>query len=242
MVEPVEIYLLNKKVRLLQPEKGFRPGLDSVMLAASCPVQAGQSVLDMGCGVGGAAFCLLYRVPKIHLTGVDVQEDYIALAERNVSLNEADSRAEFVCSDICDFKAEERFDHIICNPPFLESGQHIASPDEGLAVARGHNEELSLKDWIDAGFHNLKPGGSLSMIHRADSIDRIIRGMGKRFGAIEIIPLWPKVGMKSKRVIVRALKDRKTPASIHAGLVLHETDGEYTSAADKVLRDAEPLV
>ena len=57
------------------------------------------------------------------------------------------------------------------------------------------------------------------------------------FGAIEIIPLWSRAGIEAKRVIIRAIKDRKTPARIHAGLVLHELDGSYTEAADAVLRD-----
>jgi len=87
----------------------------------------------------------------------------------------------------------------------------------------------------------MKPGGSLSVIHRADQTDKIIQAMGKRFGAIEIIPLWPKIGVDAKRVIIRAIKDRKTPSMIRSGLVLHENDGGYTKGADLILKSAMPL-
>ena len=132
----MEIFVLDKKVHLLQPEKGFRTSLDSVMVAAACPVRDGQSVLDMGCGVGAVSFCILHRVSAAVVTGVDIQGDYIDLARGNIALN--DAAAEFVHADIRAFHPEERFDHVVCNPPFLEAGHHTPSPEEGLAVARGH--------------------------------------------------------------------------------------------------------
>ena len=64
---------------------------------------------------------------------------------------------------------------------------------------------------------------------------------GKRFGQIEIFPLWPHAGEAARRVIVRAVKDRRSPAKIHAGLVLHERSGEYTPQAEAVLRQAQFL-
>lgn len=244
MSDPVEIYVLDKKVRLLQPADGFRTSLDSVMLAAACPAGAGDRVLDMGCGVGGAAFCLLHRVPGCEITGVDVQSLCIKLANKNKSLNHNTIRCEFICGDVCEYQVENpaaRFDHVICNPPYLEAGAHTQSPHEGKAVALGH-EDACLQDWLDAGFRNLKSGGTLTVIHRADMTDKIIFGLGKRFGAVEIIPLWPRAGEAARRVIIRAIKDRKTPAILHSGLVLHEADGTYTAETEGVLRGGRALL
>lgn len=239
----MEIKVLNQSVRLLQPEQGFRTSLDSVMLAAACPVKAGQSVLDLGCGVGAVGFCVLRRVPGTHITGIDIQSDYVTLAQDNIPLNDAAGRAEFICGDVRDYAPEARFDHVVTNPPFLKAGHHIPSPVEGVAKARGHvAPESDLKDWIDAGFRNLKSGGSLTIIHRADEIDRIIQALGRRFGAVEIIPLWPHVGEPARRIIVRAVKDRKSPAMLKAGIVLHDAKGAYTEEADKILRGAQPIL
>ena len=232
--EPEEIFVLNRRVRLLQPPGGFRTSLDSVMLAASCPAGEGERVLDMGCGVGGAAFCLLERVKACHVTGVEIQGEYHALAERNIELNKVEGRAEFVCADIHGYEAE-RFDHVMCNPPYLEAGNYTEAEDAGRAVALGHDGDV--KGWIDSGFRLLKSRGSLTLIHRADMLDKIIQGMGRRFGAVEIIPLWPHAGEAAKRVIVRAVKDRRSPAVVHAGVVLHDEDGGYTKEADAILRD-----
>lgn len=142
MSENVEIYVLDKQVRLLQPADGFRTSLDSVMLAAACPAQGRQRVLDMGCGVGGAAFCVLHRVPDCHVTGVDVQDCHVDLAQQNIELNNAEGRAAFMAADIRDYDVDapdERFDHVICNPPYLEAGEYTPSPKEKKAKALGHH-------------------------------------------------------------------------------------------------------
>jgi tRNA1(Val) A37 N6-methylase TrmN6 len=240
-----EIHVLNKKVRLLQPQGGFRTSLDSVMLAASCPAKAEDRVLDLGCGVGGVAFCLLHRVDKVFVSGIDIQPDYIDLARQNAHLNNNTGRCEFIVGDIRTFRIsqpEQRFAHVLCNPPFLEAGSYTPSPDGGRATALGHlDQDIDLNNWIDCGFHVLQSGGSLTIIHRADQVDKIVQGLGKKFGQIEIFPLWPHAGGAAKRVIVRAVKDRRSPARIHAGLVLHEAGGEYTARADAVLRDGKTL-
>ncbi len=243
------ITLLDKRVKLRQPEGGFRPGLDSVMLAAACPAKSGEHILDLGCGVGSAGFCVLARVSNVHLTGIDIQENCITLARENITLNPTNVTPEFIHHSILNYvkfykddKAFQSFDHVICNPPFLEDHNHISSPDETKATAHAHMDETTLEDWIKAAFNALKSGGSLTMIHRADHTDQIIRALGKSFGATEIIPLWPKSGKPAKRIIIRTLKHRKSPAKIHQGLVLHEDNGDYTEAAENILRGALALV
>ncbi len=242
MADPEEIFVLNKKVRLLQPDDGFRTSLDSVMLAAACPARAGDRILDLGCGVGGAGLCVLWRVAQTHLTGIDIQDSHIALAEKNKALNGMEKRSAFLRADMRDYAPEDRFHHVICNPPYLEAGAHTPSPQDSRALALGHQEEeISLADWIDAAFNALASRGSFTIIHRADMTDKIIQAFGRRFGAIEIIPLWPRAGEAAKRVIIRAVKDRRSPAILHPGIVLHEADGAYTKAADAILRDGAAL-
>lgn len=245
MTEPVEIFVLDKRVKLLQPAAGFRTSLDSVMVAAACPAASGDTVLDLGCGVGGAAFCLLDRIPNCHVTGIDIQHAYIDLAQQNIALNKKENQTQFLLCNIRTARPEtlgQRFDHVICNPPYLEAGTYTPSPDQGRATALGHTEEeTGLEDWTDAAFHNLKSGGSLTLIHRADMTDRIIRALGKRFGGIEIIPLWPRAGEAAKRVILRARKDRKSPATLWPGLVLHEENGSYTPETESILRGGNKL-
>jgi len=241
-----EITVLGKRLTLKQIPNGFKTSIDAMLLAAACPAKTNDQILDLGCGVGSAGLCALYRIPDTKLTGIDILPDHIELAKENAALNHKDARATFIAEDIRDFDPVldglKGFNQVICNPPYLEGGAHIQSPSAHKQLAIGHGEDdMDLKDWIDAAHRSLKSGGGLTMINRADATDKIIREMGRKFGAIEIIPLWPKLSVKAKRVIIRGIKDRKSPATLHAGIVLHNADGEYSDAAQRILSDAHGL-
>ena len=231
------IHVLNKRLALTQAPDGFKTSIDAVLLAAACRAKAATRVLDMGCGVGSAGLCLARRVEDVMLTGFDVQGAHVAIAAENAARNGIE--ATFETADVREFESAP-FDHIICNPPYLDAGGHVRSPSEEKALAMGHLE-TSLQDWLDRANQLLKHGGSLSLIHRADMVDEIIKGLKNRFGRVEIFPLFPKAGSPAKRVIIRAVRNSKSPAIIHQGLILHEADGEYSAAADRVLRDMEAL-
>lgn len=234
------IHLLDKRVALHQPEGGFQTSIDAVLLAAACPVQAGETVLDLGCGVGAAGLCVLQRQPAAQLSGVELLAREAALAQENAALN--NRQAEIMQADIRNWQPPQRYDHVICNPPYLKAGAHLNSPDAAKARAMGHVEEgTSLQDWIKAAHQAVKSKGSLTMIHRADTLDALILALGKRFGALELIPLWPKEGRPARRIILRARKDRQTPLTLHPGLILHQAGGNYTPQAEKILRAARPL-
>jgi len=228
------ISVLGQSLHLHQHPDGFRSGTDAVFLAAACLATTGQSVLDLGCGVGTAGLCVARRVDEVRLTGIDIQADHVELAQRNAAAN--DLEAAFICGDIRDLK-NERFDHVICNPPYMEDGTN--SPTAAKAMAKG---DACLQDWIEAALRNLKGRGTVTLVHRADHVDQIINAMDGRFGGVEIIPLWPRVGVAAKRVVVRGVKDSKSPAILHPGVVLHEANGDYTAAAEMILRNATALV
>jgi tRNA1(Val) A37 N6-methylase TrmN6 len=273
--KPQEIHVLNKRVRLLQPADGFRTSIDAILLAAACPAEAGQRILDLGCGVGTAGICLLWRVQGAQLNGIDIQAAHIELAQQNAALNGCADRAVFMAGDVAQ-RAQHQdgrkpvFDHVICNPPFLEDGTYLKAEHPERAIALGHQSHSNsikgphpfplpegegdrpppasgrrsgegLQTWIDASYYQLKDGGVLTMIHRADHTDKIIQAFGRRFGATEIFPLWPHAGEAAKRVIIRTRKGRKTGAILYPGLVLHEADGSYTAAAEAVLRGGNAL-
>lgn len=240
------IQVLDGRVTLRQIDGGFRTSMDSVMLAASCPAKSGQHILDLGCGVGSVGLCVLERIADSRLMGVDIQADHVETAWKNAALNGMDERADFECADILTL-AMESFDHVVCNPPYFEAGAHLHSPSPARARAIGYiDRAVGIEDWITCAFNHIKGQGSLSLIHEAGQIDNIIHALygaqgGRRFGAVEIFPLYPHAGEAAKRVIIRAWKHKKSPAIIHSGIIMHESDGRYTAAADCVLRGGARL-
>lgn len=233
------ISILGGAVRLSQLEGAFHTGLDAVMLAAACPAKDGSRVLDLGCGVGGAGLAVLHRLEGAILTGIDIQGDHIEMARENAMVNGMMERCDFWVADVRAFQ-ERAFDHVICNPPYMPQGTYIQSPEVRKDAALGL-KDTTLEHWVACAFDCLQGRGSLSMVHRGDMVDKVVQAFGKRFGEIEIIPLWPKAGVQARRVIVRGIKHAKGVAIMHPGIILHDESGDYTPEAHKVLKEGASL-
>ena len=59
---------LGGKLNILQPEKGYRAGIDAVFLAATIPATDGETVFEAGIGAGVVSLCLLARNPLLHVS------------------------------------------------------------------------------------------------------------------------------------------------------------------------------
>ena len=63
----VENGLLNGRVRLRQPARGYRAGMDAALLAAAVPALPGQTVVEAGCGAGAVLMQIAARRPDVRL-------------------------------------------------------------------------------------------------------------------------------------------------------------------------------
>lgn len=235
--------LLDGRVRLLQPRGGYRAAIDPVLLAAALAPTAGSAVLDLGCGVGAAALCLLWRCPSLRVTGLELQEDLAALAQENARLNGREEQFRPRQGDLREAQAllgRAGFDQVVVNPPYQAAGSGRPSRRRDRALAN-HEDGLGLTDWLDAALGQLRPQGGLTVIHRADRLPGLLAGLEGRAGWIRVLPLWPAAGKPAKRVLVTAQKGGRGPAALLPGLALHEADGRYTAAAQAILRDGAPI-
>lgn len=242
-VEASDDTLLDGRVRLRQPASGYRAAVDPVLLAAAVPAKPGQRVLDVGCGVGAAALCLLARCPGASVTGLELQPALAALAAENAGANGAGSRFSVVTGDLAHPPAEigpDGFDHVMANPPYGEAGSGHPPPDPAKAAAHVEGD-AGLGDWVGFCLSRVRRKGSVTFIHRADRLDDLLAALHGKSGDIAVFPLWPGGGGPAKRVIVRARKGVASPLRLLEGLVLHRAGGGYSEAADAVLRGGGAL-
>jgi tRNA1Val (adenine37-N6)-methyltransferase len=232
------------RLHLWQPRKGYRAATDPVLLAAACPAEPGQSVLDLGCGAGAAVLCLATRVPGLTLYGLELQEAYATLARRNAAENGIALHVE--TGDLATMPAVLKlgFDHVIANPPYYPrsgSPSPIAARDTALRA------ETPLADWVAAASRRLKPGGWLTLIAGADSLPDLLASLGASLGSAAVLPLAPRQGQPALRILLRARKTGRAAFRLLAPLVIHTGDAHdgdresYTAQAQAVLRDAADL-
>ncbi|MCF8470854.1 MAG: methyltransferase [Parvibaculum sp.] len=239
---------LDGRLRLLQPEKGYRAGLDAVLLGACVPARAGERALEAGAGVGVASLCLASRVDGLEIAGLELQPELVRLAGENISRNGFGDRVSIVEGDIGqpvrDLAAmgfePNSWHHVFANPPFYDPASSPAPPDAGKAQAH-LTLGSDLGDWVRFACVMARPKGTVTFIHRADALAGLLAAMTGHLGGIEVFPLWPAAARPASRVIVRGQRGSRAPLVLRPGLVLHGADGRFTAHADALLRDGDAL-
>jgi len=233
--------LLDRRVALEQPAKGYRVAVDTVLLAAAVPAQAGDKVLELGSGVGGAMLCLASRMPELSIIGVEIDNEILLLAASNIARNTFATHCKLRHADATRLPHDfpKSFDHVFMNPPYHEASRHDASPKPKKKKANSDPGDLSR--WIASAATALKPNATLTLIHRADRRDEILGLLQPAFGAIEILPTVPKKGDPPHRIVIRARKSKDGQLVECVNFVLHQADGSYTAEAENILRHMKLL-
>ncbi len=239
---------LGDRLQILQPEKGYRAGIDAVMLAASIPAQSEDHVLDVGAGVGVASLCLASRCAAAKVTGLEVQATLVATARKNSERNALKASVCVVEGSVTEKAASladkgaayGSFDHVMTNPPFYEAGKVWGSPNDSKARAHAL-EEVALDEWLRVTCAMAKPKGTVTIIHRADALPELLKGVEGKLGGLIAFPLWPSADAEANRILLQGVKGSRAPLTLARGLVLHEASGGFTAEADAILRAGAPL-
>ena len=218
--------LYQGRVKLFQPEKGFRASTDSLVLAAALPEKLNGSALEIGCGCGGALLTAAYRLSSMQLTGVDIDAGMTALASQSVTANGFQDRVNIETGNAAEWvrDKENQFDVVFANPPYFEPGR-ISAP--GAEKAAAYLESLSLDGWIKAMAFAGKPRAPIVIIHRAAELARILSVLDRLTGEIRVLPIASKRDEEARRVLVRGRKGLKR-GQVHllSPLITHTEDGQ----------------
>ena len=125
---------------------------------------AGGRVLDIGTGSGALAVSIAKRCPAAQVTAVDVSDTALGIAQGNAQANGANVR--FVRSDCFAALAEERFDMIVSNPPYIPPHEMAELMPEvrhepELALAGGEDGLVFYRRIAREAAAHLAPGGHL---------------------------------------------------------------------------------
>jgi tRNA1(Val) A37 N6-methylase TrmN6 len=246
--EPSDDAVLGGRLRLQQPRRGHRIGHDAILLAAACPARAGERLVELGAGVGAAGLALALRVEGTQMTLVEIDAELAALAQENARRNGLAARVSTVVLDAAAparaFAAvglePESVMRVLMNPPFNDPGRHRPSPDRRRRLAHA-GAAATLPTWIRAAARLLRPHGTLTMIWRAAGLADVLRALDAAFGAVAVLPVYPKPAAPAVRILVRATKASRAPFTLLPGLVLNDRAGVPTAESLSVLRRGTAL-
>jgi tRNA1(Val) A37 N6-methylase TrmN6 len=241
--DTTEDAVLDGRVRLLQPVRGYRAGADAALLAAACDARNGERVIEAGCGAGAALLAAAVRRPQARFTGLERDPAAAALARRNVAENGLADRVEIREGDVAQrFSALGLpvFDAALSNPPFFDEPAALRPPSPERRGAWIADDGLAA--WIGFLKKAVREGGTITVIHRADRLADLLALLGDKCGSFQVRPVHPFADAPAKRVLVRAVKTGKAPLQLLPALVLHDrAGGKHTGEAEAILRGRAEL-
>lgn len=126
-----------------------------------------QRALDLCTGSGCLAILTAYAFPGARVDAVDLSDDALDVARSNIALHGMQQEISLLKSDLLDdVPAEQQYDLIVCNPPYVNQDSMEALPQEYLhepdmALAGGSDGMNLVRRILRDAPARMAPGGHL---------------------------------------------------------------------------------
>ena len=150
----------------------FPPGTDTFLLSSLPRLRPGLRVCDLGAGTGLLGLLLLQRQPQLRVTGVELQESAVRLAERAAAENRLTDRLFSLHGDLRQIRSllgTGSFDLVVSNPPYYAPGSGALAA-EGLRQLARAEVCCTLEEVSQAAAYLLRWGGSFCVVHKPERL------------------------------------------------------------------------
>jgi release factor glutamine methyltransferase len=156
-----------------------RPDTETLVEAALAKIldNSNQSILDLGAGTGAIALAVAKHRPKANVVGVDASPAALEVAKNNAA-SLAITNVRFILSDWYAGLANQRFDLIVSNPPYIEQNDiHLTQGDVRFepisALTSGADGLDDIRHIVEHCLIYLKPQGWLMIEHGYNQADLV---------------------------------------------------------------------
>jgi tRNA1Val (adenine37-N6)-methyltransferase len=223
--------LLDGRLQVLQPSKGYRFSVDALLLASFFRERPGEQILEVGPGCGIISLILALRNPTVRITGIEIQEELADLARRNVALNGLTERIDMQTGDIRQVAKHlppSSFDAVLFNPPYRRLLSGKVNPNRQKAVAR-HEVKGSFADFLRGARHVLKPAGRVAFIYPAPrSTEAIYRMRHEKMEPKRMRLVHSYPDSEAAFILVEGIKEGGEELHILPPLFVYKTGKEYS--------------
>lgn len=152
-----------KRFSVWHHRSAMKVGVDGVLIGCWAETDGATKILDVGTGCGLIALIMAQRCPDATITGIDIDSESAEEAKLNAKESPWSERIRIMqCSfrDLTD-DSNSKFDLIISNPPYFDSG--VADISTRREQAR-HQGVLSPSAILEDGRKILNDGGEVAII------------------------------------------------------------------------------
>ena len=236
MSEQPKLEKVTDTLSVYQQKGVFFYGTDAVLLSAyasSAVRRNGKTCgIELCSGTAFAALSLLDRFKNLSMSALEINETACLLSEMSAKESSLSHRFSVRCGDVKNAKSlfsSERFDFVICNPPYMTTDCGKMCADDYKTVAR-HEILCNISDIFAASYFLLGTGGSLFIVYRPDRLSSLFAAAKEnRFEIKKMTLVYSKPDREPVLVLCEARKQGKEGLIVTEPFVIYDSDGNYTS-------------
>jgi len=154
-------YFQFKQFRIEQDQAGMKVTTDGCLFGALIkPISAG-TILDIGTGTGLLSLMLAQRTDA-HIHAIEIGQQVAEQANDNFSSSPWASQLKVQHTSLQEFTSLQRYQQIVCNPPFFKGNSMGNSQKKNHAI---HDDLLPMDELLATSLELLAPSGTLWLMY-----------------------------------------------------------------------------
>lgn len=220
---------LHTGLKLMQDDRFFKLGEDSVLLSDFAKVKTNDKICDLGCGNGAISVLLYGKNPKIQLDAVEIQKEVYELALENAKLNNINMNIHLKdATKVKEYLKNEYYDIVITNPPYFKENTGLTSTNINKKIARTE-ENLTIEKVCESAKYLLKYGGKLYIVQKPERTSDIFRNMFiNNIEPKRIQYIYSNKNKNPSTVLIEGKKGAKSGLIVLPPLITRNEDLTYT--------------
>ena len=191
-----------------------------------------KSILDIGTGTGLLSMMLAQRSAAV-IHAVEIDDNAYQQACENVAASPWKERISLYHEDIRNLSVSQKYDLVVCNPPFYEKDMHSYRREEKIAK---HSHHLSFNDLLIAINHHLKEDGSFAILlprSRKEEFEKIAIEQG--YNTVQSLFIRQTPGHNLFRIAAIFTRN-KAQKNISNEISIKNKEGDYSADAINLLK------
>ena len=223
-----------KQFTIHQELARMKVGTDSIILGSAIKIKSKyKDILDIGAGTGILTLMMAQRTSNSNITAVEIDSNSYHQANINIDNCKWNDRINLIHADAKHLKTDDKYDLIICNPPYFNNSKQSIITSKNTAR---HQVELTFKDllniWDKIGNNN----SDLACILPINESKKLF-DMVKNYGNYLAYHLEIRSNQNSnpKRAVMLFSKNKME--TIKSELCIHNNQGGYSESYINMTKD-----
>ena len=223
-----------KQFTIHQQLSGMKVGTDSIILGSAIEMKSKyKRILDVGTGTGLLSLMMAQKSLNSDITAVEIDSNAYHQANINLDKCKWKNRINLIHADVKQLKTVDKYDLIICNPPYFINSQQSNFISKNTAR---HQVELTFKDLLNIWDKKGKDDSDLACVLPINESEKLLEMVKiNGYSLAYYLEIRPNPNSNPKRAVMLFSKNKSI--TIKSELCIHNNQGGYSQSYINLTQD-----